>query len=125
MVLEGMKPENLQAVRLGIASHNLFEMAFALVCALEADALDLVQFEMLEGMANQQRRALFEMCDNLLLYAPACRREDFIHAIGYLVRRLDENTGPDNFLSHAFKLDVGSDDWQSSGTGIRGFLSSD
>jgi RHH-type proline utilization regulon transcriptional repressor/proline dehydrogenase/delta 1-pyrroline-5-carboxylate dehydrogenase len=111
MVLEGMKPENRKAVRLGIASHNLFEMAFALVCALEEDALDLVQFEMLEGMANQQRRALFEMCDNLLLYAPACRREDFIHAIGYLVRRLDENTGPDNFLSHAFKLEVGSDDW--------------
>ena len=67
--------------------------------------------QMLEGMANQQRRALFEMCENLLLYAPACRREDFIHAIGYLVRRLDENTGPDNFLSHAFKLEVGGEDW--------------
>ena len=31
MVLEGMKLENLRAVHLGIASHNLFEMAFALV----------------------------------------------------------------------------------------------
>ena len=67
---------------------------------------------MLEGMANHQRRALFEICQSLLLYAPACRREDFIHAIGYLVRRLDENTGADNFLRHAFKLEVGSPDWQ-------------
>jgi RHH-type proline utilization regulon transcriptional repressor/proline dehydrogenase/delta 1-pyrroline-5-carboxylate dehydrogenase len=67
---------------------------------------------MLEGMANHQRRALFEMTRNVLLYAPACKQEDFVHAIGYLIRRLDENTGPDNFLSHAFKLHVDSPDWQ-------------
>ncbi len=112
MLVEGFKPENLQAVRLGIASHNLFEVSFALILALENDAFEYVQFEMLEGMANHQGRALFEICQSLLLYAPACRREDFIHAIGYLVRRLDENTGPDNFLRHAFKLEVGSPDWQ-------------
>jgi RHH-type proline utilization regulon transcriptional repressor/proline dehydrogenase/delta 1-pyrroline-5-carboxylate dehydrogenase len=48
----------------------------------------------------------------LLLYSPACRKSDFIHAIGYLIRRLDENTGPDNFLSHAFNVHVDSDDWR-------------
>ena len=48
----------------------------------------------------------------MLLYAPACRQEDFINAIGYLVRRLDENTGPDNFLRHAFNIEVGSAEWQ-------------
>lgn len=111
MLLEGLTRENLEAVRLGIASHNLFEVSFALVTALENDLLEFLQFEMLEGMANHQRRALFEVCSSLLLYAPACRRDDFIHAIGYLVRRLDENTGEDNFLRHAFKLEVGSDDW--------------
>ncbi|MEM7474556.1 MAG: aldehyde dehydrogenase family protein [Planctomycetota bacterium] len=63
-------------------------------------------------MANHQRRALHELVDNLLLYAPACSRKDFIHAIGYLVRRMDENTGPDNFLRHAFKIEVDSPDWQ-------------
>ncbi|MEM9658634.1 MAG: aldehyde dehydrogenase family protein, partial [Planctomycetota bacterium] len=31
---------------------------------------------------------------------------------GYLVRRLDENTGPDNFLRHAFRLDVDGDAWR-------------
>src|SRR5437867_12615170 len=67
---------------------------------------------MLEGMANHQRRALLGHTRNLLLYAPACRREEFLNAIGYLIRRLDENTGPDNFLRHAFKLRVGSEDWQ-------------
>src|SRR6185312_12773696 len=39
-------------------------------------------------------------------------QEDFTSAIGYLVRRLDENTGPDNFLRHAFRIDVGSETWR-------------
>lgn len=112
MVVYGLKPENIAAVRLGIASHNLFEVAFSLLLATKRSALEFVQFEMLEGMANHQRRALRELVDNLLLYAPACKHEDFIHAIGYLVRRMDENTGPDNFLRHAFKIEVDSPDWR-------------
>lgn len=112
MLHEGLKPENIAAVRLGIASHNLFELAYGLVSALEEGVLDRVQFEMLEGMANHQRRALSEVADDVLLYAPATRREHFVHAIGYLVRRLDENTGPDNFLGHAFRLEPDTDEWR-------------
>jgi RHH-type proline utilization regulon transcriptional repressor/proline dehydrogenase/delta 1-pyrroline-5-carboxylate dehydrogenase len=107
----GMQPENLAAVRLGIASHNLFTLAYGLVLAVRGAALDQVQFEMLEGMANHQRRALVELSRNMLLYAPACRQEDFTSAIGYLVRRLDENTGPSNFLRHAFNIEVDSPEW--------------
>ncbi len=118
MLDEGLRPENIQAVRLGVASHNLFDLSYGLVLAAEQHALDRIQFEMLEGMANHQRRALFELVHNLLLYAPACRKEDFIHAIGYLVRRLDENTGPQNFLRHAFKLRVDSDDWRELESGF-------
>lgn len=134
MVRYGLHADNLSAVRLGIASHNLFDVAFAIVLAACSNQLgeppeqgaveqgtgdlratlplDHLQFEMLEGMANHQRRALHEMVDNLLLYAPACQQHDFIHAIGYLVRRMDENTGPDNFLRHAFKIEVDSPEWQ-------------
>lgn len=112
MLLHGLQSENISAVHLGVASHNLFDVAFALLLAAKEGVLDHVQFEMLEGMANHQRRALREIADNLLLYAPACKHEDFIHAIGYLVRRMDENTGPDNFLRHAFKIEVDSPDWQ-------------
>ncbi|MBI3878684.1 MAG: bifunctional proline dehydrogenase/L-glutamate gamma-semialdehyde dehydrogenase [Verrucomicrobia bacterium] len=119
MLVEAMRPENLAAVRVGVASHNLFDLAFGLVLAAEADAGDHVQFEMLEGMANHQRRALLEHSRNLLLYAPACRREEFLNAIGYLIRRLDENTGPDNFLRHAFRLTVDSPDWHQLEGGFR------
>jgi RHH-type proline utilization regulon transcriptional repressor/proline dehydrogenase/delta 1-pyrroline-5-carboxylate dehydrogenase len=111
MLHEVMKPENLAAMDVGVASHNLFDLAYGLVLAHEAKALDRVQFEMLEGMANAQRRALFELSRNLLLYAPACKKENFINAIGYLIRRLDENTGPENFLRHAFKIQVDSPEW--------------
>ena len=113
MLREAMAPENLAAVRVGVGSHNLFDLAYGVVLAAEAGAGDRVQFEMLEGMANHQRRALLGHTRNLLLYAPACRREEFLNAIGYLIRRLDENTGPDNFLRHAFKLKVDSPEWSN------------
>jgi RHH-type proline utilization regulon transcriptional repressor/proline dehydrogenase/delta 1-pyrroline-5-carboxylate dehydrogenase len=112
MLRYGMQPENLAAVRLGVASHNLFTLAYGLVLASRSGRTEQVQFEMLEGMANHQRRALFELVGNMLLYAPACRQEEFINAIGYLVRRLDENTGPDNFLRYAFNLEVDSPVWR-------------
>jgi RHH-type proline utilization regulon transcriptional repressor/proline dehydrogenase/delta 1-pyrroline-5-carboxylate dehydrogenase len=100
------------ALRIGIASHNLFDLSYALVLGAESGAVDRIQFEMLEGMANHQRRALMEEAVPLLLYAPACRREEFVSAIGYLIRRMDENTGEENFLRHAFRLEVGSADWE-------------
>jgi len=103
--------DHLDALRLGVASHNLFDVAYALVLAHDRGLLGRVQFEMLEGMANHQRRALADYDSRLLLYAPACRHEDFVHAIGYLIRRLDENTAEENFLRHAFRLTPGDEDW--------------
>jgi RHH-type proline utilization regulon transcriptional repressor/proline dehydrogenase/delta 1-pyrroline-5-carboxylate dehydrogenase len=119
MLEHALEPDNLAAVRVGIASHNLFDVAYGMVLAAEREAGDRVQFEMLEGMANHQRRAVMKRVRQLLLYAPACRKEEFLNAIGYLIRRLDENTGPENFLGHAFRLEVGSDDWNLLERGFR------
>lgn len=114
--------EHADAVRLGVASHNLFEVAYALVLATERGCLRHVHFEMLEGMANHQRRAIGELVPGMLLYAPATPQDGFLNAIGYLIRRLDENSGPDNFLRHAFKLSVGSEEWQQLEAGfVRSF----
>lgn len=118
MLQYGMQPDIYKAVQLGVASHNLFDLAYAIVLAANQGVLAQVQFEMLEGMANHQRRALFELCHNVLLYAPACHQHEFINAIGYLIRRLDENTGPDNFLRHAFNIQVGSPAWKRLETGF-------
>ena len=98
-------------VRVGIASHNLFDVALAMIWSDRLDCRSAVQFEMLEGMANHQRRALTDRDADMLLYAPACRKSDFLHAIGYLIRRLDENTGPENFLRHAYRLQPDTPDF--------------
>ncbi|NNE01016.1 MAG: bifunctional proline dehydrogenase/L-glutamate gamma-semialdehyde dehydrogenase, partial [Pirellulaceae bacterium] len=91
-------------LRVGVASHNLFDVALALIWEQGKDLGDRFQIEMLEGMANHQRRAITQRGTEMLLYAPACRRDGFLNAIGYLIRRLDENTGPQNFLRHAYRL---------------------
>ena len=62
---------------------------------------------MLEGMAPALAEAAAARFGGLLLYAPIVGRGDIESAIAYLVRRLDENSGPDNFLTHSFALQVG------------------
>jgi len=106
-----LKPENAECIHLGIASHNLFELAHAHLLAKELGTTKYVTIEMLEGMADSAAQTLHDDGVPLLLYAPVATRENFTHAIAYYVRRLDENTSPQNFLTHAFDLEPGNDDW--------------
>ncbi|OQW98423.1 MAG: aldehyde dehydrogenase [Desulfobacteraceae bacterium A6] len=111
MVDYGMDPENIKAVQLGIASHNLFELAYALNVAKQNNVSEYFYFEMLEGMADHIRRAIQETTGDILLYAPVAAKDQFINAIAYLIRRLDENTAKDNFLRYACNLKTGSKEW--------------
>ena len=111
LVDRALAAENNGAVKVGVASHNLFDVGWALATREAAAATDLVEMEMLEGMANPQALAVREAAGHLLLYAPIVRRDDFESAVAYLVRRLDENTSPENFLRHLFSLSEGSPDW--------------
>ena len=112
MVDFGMQPENIKAVRLGIASHNLFDIAYAYLVARQSKAADYITFEMIEGMANHVRRTIQETGQEVVVYAPVATRKQFIHAIAYLIRRLDENTGPKNFLYHLTQLQTNTASWQ-------------
>jgi RHH-type proline utilization regulon transcriptional repressor/proline dehydrogenase/delta 1-pyrroline-5-carboxylate dehydrogenase len=111
MLEYGCRPAHAEAVHLGVASHNLFDVAYGLVLREAHGVERWVEFEMLEGMANHQARAVHARAGGLLLYAPVVRAEDFHSAIAYLVRRLDENTAPENFLRHVFDLEPGSPEW--------------
>jgi RHH-type transcriptional regulator, proline utilization regulon repressor / proline dehydrogenase / delta 1-pyrroline-5-carboxylate dehydrogenase len=111
MVTYGTTPERAPAVNIGVASHNLFDVAYALLLRDEHGLSDEIEFEMLEGMANHQARAVQNAADGLLLYAPVVKREDFHSAIAYLVRRLDENTAEENFLHDLFALEPGTPQW--------------
>jgi RHH-type proline utilization regulon transcriptional repressor/proline dehydrogenase/delta 1-pyrroline-5-carboxylate dehydrogenase len=111
MLEYGCRPAHAEAVHLGVASHNLFDVAYGLALREARGVEPWVEFEMLEGMANHQARAVQARAGGLLLYAPVVRAEDFHSAIAYLVRRLDENTAPENFLRHVFDLEPGSPEW--------------
>ena len=60
---------------------------------------------------NDVSRAIRETAENLLMYAPVATKEQFINAIAYLVRRLDENTSKENFLRYAGGLKTGLKEW--------------
>ena len=111
MVIYACQPENGKAVYIGIGSHNLFDIAFALLLRSENRLENCVNFEMLEGMAEGLRKAVQAVSGDMLLYSPVANREEFQYAIAYLVRRLDENTAPENFLRDAFGLVPGSIAW--------------
>lgn len=113
MLLYGCVAHNARAVRLGIASHNLFDIAFAMLLRAENGAEAYVSFEMLEGMADHVRRVVHKLSGEMLLYCPIATEQEFQHAIAYLIRRLDENTGPENFLRHIFDLRPGSETWDA------------
>jgi len=66
--------------------------------------MDQLDIEMLEGMANPEALAIANRKLRILLYAPVTRGDDFASAVAYLVRRLDENTAPENYLRSSFEI---------------------
>ena len=108
-----LEADRLTGVRIGVASHNLFDVAWAKLLADVRGVSDRIQFEMLQGMAPGQAAAVNADSRGsggapTLLYTPAVADGDFDVAIGYLFRRLEENASPENYLHHLFDLAPGS-----------------
>ena len=99
-----LRAEHAKAVRIGVASHNLFHIAFALEIAKKRNVMEQLDLEMLEGMANPEALAIAKRSMRILLYAPVTRADDFASAVAYLVRRLDENTAAENYLRSSFEI---------------------
>ena len=106
-----LEPENAAVCHIGVASHNLYSIAYAYLTAEKNGTREAVTFEMLEGMANHLWRAQSELGNRVILYTPVVKNENFLNAISYLVRRMDENTGPENFLAHSFGLKPDTEEW--------------
>jgi RHH-type proline utilization regulon transcriptional repressor/proline dehydrogenase/delta 1-pyrroline-5-carboxylate dehydrogenase len=99
-----LTPEHTDAVRIGIAGHNLFDIAYAWLLAKQRRVDTRVEFEMLLGMASAQAEAVKKDVGGLLLYTPVVQPTEFDSAINYLVRRLEENASTENFMSAVFDL---------------------
>ncbi|MET0954042.1 MAG: bifunctional proline dehydrogenase/L-glutamate gamma-semialdehyde dehydrogenase [Aeromicrobium sp.] len=97
-------PERVDAVRIGVAGQNLFDIAYAWLLAGDRGVRDAIDFEMLLGMDTGPADAVRAEIGQLLLYTPVVHPSEFDVAISYLVRRLEENASSDNFMSAAFEL---------------------
>ncbi|RKS68047.1 RHH-type proline utilization regulon transcriptional repressor/proline dehydrogenase/delta 1-pyrroline-5-carboxylate dehydrogenase [Motilibacter peucedani] len=106
-----LDPRLSDCLQVGVASHNVFDLAWALVCRSDSGAEARVEPEMLEGMAEGLALETAELAGSLLLYAPVAEAGDLLSATAYLARRLDENASPDNFLNHQFSLTTASEQW--------------
>jgi RHH-type proline utilization regulon transcriptional repressor/proline dehydrogenase/delta 1-pyrroline-5-carboxylate dehydrogenase len=97
-------PERTANVRLGVAGHNLFDIAHAWLLANRRGVTSGLEFEMLLGMAQGQAEAVRRDVGGLLLYTPVVAPREFDVAIAYLIRRLEEGASHDNFMSAVFEL---------------------
>ncbi|PFG29605.1 proline dehydrogenase family protein [Paramicrobacterium agarici] len=99
-----LHPERVKNVRIGVAGHNLFDVALAWLLAKDRGAQDGVEFEMLLGMATGQAEVVKRDVGSLLLYTPVVHPQEFDVAIAYLIRRLEEGASHENFMSAVFEL---------------------
>ena len=112
IIERGLLPENSKYLHIGMASHNLYTISYAyLLTQKYGTPKDTFCFEMLEGMADHVWRAQSKLGNHVILYTPVVKDEHFLNAVSYLVRRMDENTAPDNFLTHSFNLKPNTEAW--------------
>jgi len=92
--------DNHQHCLPAFGSHNVRSLSHA-CCYAESRGLDLTQFElqMLFGMAEPIARAFAKRGYLTRLYVPL---GEMLPGMGYLVRRLLENTSNESFLRHTF-----------------------
>ena len=100
-----LRPEFADAISIGVATHNLFTAAFAKELAAERGVSQMIDSEMLQGMSPAQQTTVRRAYGRQILYTPVVHKEDFDVAVSYLVRRLEENAAPQNFLYALFAPD--------------------
>jgi len=99
-----LNPERVSSLRVGIAGHNLFDLAYGHVLSVRRGVQNKVEFEMLQGMAQHLSSQVKKSVGSLLLYTPVVRPREFQVAVAYLTRRLEENGSPENFMSGVFDI---------------------
>jgi RHH-type transcriptional regulator, proline utilization regulon repressor / proline dehydrogenase / delta 1-pyrroline-5-carboxylate dehydrogenase len=116
-----LRPDWAGAIRVGVASHNLFDVAWALMLrdGLPEWRRGDVDVEMLEGMVPAQARAVRQRAGTMLLYCPIVRDDEIEASLAYLARRFDENTAPENFLRAMFSMQPASPEFAAQADRFR------
>jgi len=108
-----LQKEHVRSVHIGIATHNLFDISYALVLAAENEVFSYISFELLYGLAKSLKIVLKELgFSDIFLYTPINPMEDFVQTIPYIARRIEEIVGLDNFMHDVAKLKPGTIYWE-------------
>lgn len=99
-----LTPDRIKNLKIGVAGHNLFDLAFAHNLAQQRGIEHGLDVEMLLGMAPAQAEVVRRTIGSLVLYTPVVHPQEFDVAIAYLIRRLEEGASKENFLSNLFEL---------------------
>ncbi|WGD37661.1 bifunctional proline dehydrogenase/L-glutamate gamma-semialdehyde dehydrogenase [Lysinibacter sp. HNR] len=94
-----LRPEHVRALKVGVATHNLFDVALAHKLAERRGVSDSVQYEMLLGMEPAHIDAVSRTVGSVQLYTPVVGPGEFDAAVSALARRLEEGFSADSFLS--------------------------
>lgn len=92
--------ENHRICHFACATHNIRSISAVIEIAKELQApASRYEFQMLYGMAEPVRRCILRETGRVRLYSPY---GDMVSGMGYLVRRLLENTSNESFLRQSF-----------------------
>lgn len=105
MLSFALQPAHTDAVRIGVAAHDPFLLASALLLARERGVASRVAVEMRLGVAPALAEAVRADVGGVLLRVPVADPTSFDAAIPYLVRRFEEGASPDDILSVLPDLD--------------------
>lgn len=87
-------------LRPAIGSHNIRSIAHALACVRRLGVPEkALEFQMLYGMGDPVKAALVHLGQRVRVYTPF---GELIPGMGYLIRRLLENTSNESFLRQSF-----------------------
>jgi RHH-type proline utilization regulon transcriptional repressor/proline dehydrogenase/delta 1-pyrroline-5-carboxylate dehydrogenase len=96
--------ENHQVCHFACASHNIRTISAVMEMANELHVPESrYEFQVLYGMAEPVRRGILTVAGRIRLYCPY---GDMVPGMGYLVRRLLENTANESFLRQSFAEDA-------------------
>lgn len=92
--------EHTHLLRPAFATHNIRSIAYALATARAFGLPErTIEFQMLYGMGDAIKSTLVQLGQRVRIYAPF---GELLPGMGYLVRRLLENTSNDSFLRQSF-----------------------
>ncbi len=94
--------ENYPLLRPAFATHNIRSIAHAMALSQHLGVPQrALEFQMLYGMGDEVKAALVQMGQRVRVYAPY---GEMIPGMGYLVRRLLENTSNESFLRQSWNF---------------------